>query len=120
MAKRAPILREEPGRIGAADTVYHLRDARDLVDLRGQHLRFRVAMTALCGRGGVPVPYSVVAERLRLVADGLGASVPLPNDQRLEAKSQRQKFFFAPGRNVDQRNRKARVRAAQESPPAKR
>ena len=93
---RAALVEHQADGILAADAVDDMGDARDLVEPRGQHLDFGVAVALLGGGGVVPVAHGVEAQRMRFVADHLGAPVLLADEERLEVRRQRQELRFVP------------------------
>ena len=105
--RRALAVDQQPLRVWTAYAVHHVRDARDLKQLGGERLHFRVRMTRLSRRRVGPVTHGVKAQRLRLVTNGLGAAVALPGDHRLELTREREKGGVLPLEDVDRRHRQA-------------
>ena len=98
---RALSVDQRPLGVRTAYAVHHVRDARNLKQLGGERLHFRVRVTRLSRRHVGPMTHGVKAQRLRLVANGLGAAVALPRDHRLEVTREREKGSFLPYENVD-------------------
>ncbi len=111
---RAAIVHQELRRgVRPPDAVDDVRHTRHLIQLRRQRLDFRIAVAPLGGRDIAPVAHRVESQRLRLVANRLGAAVLPTDQQRLESDRESEEFLFLPGLDVDERHRQTALRAGQ-------